>query len=170
MADLTLDLQVSLSWGVIAESFHSLQSLSVRCFQVILGLPGPHFPTICMSKAVLTAPLEHSTCPYQQSLLSFSMRSRSSMPSRASAEGLLSFFDGTQWAIFIVNMLTTVLYQNFLEFYLTNMLRHQTLKWEVFFRIYRRHLINKTRYLDEKELWKSNVMFSFFCDKIYMPY
>ena len=38
-----------------------------------------------MIKAVLTAPLEHSTCPYQQSLLSFRMRSRSSMPSRASS-------------------------------------------------------------------------------------
>ena len=38
-----------------------------------------------MSKAVLTAPLERSTCPYQRSLLSFSMRSRSSMPSRASS-------------------------------------------------------------------------------------
>ena len=37
-----------------------------------------------MSKAVtLTAPLERSTCPYQRNLLSFSMRSRSSMPSRA---------------------------------------------------------------------------------------
>ena len=36
-----------------------------------------------MSKAVLTAPLERSTCPYQRSLLSFSMRSRFSMPSRA---------------------------------------------------------------------------------------
>ena len=33
MADLTPDLQVSLSWGSIAESFHSLQSLSVSCFQ-----------------------------------------------------------------------------------------------------------------------------------------
>ena len=38
-----------------------------------------------MSKAVLTAPLEHSTCPYQRSLLSFRMRSRSLMPSRASS-------------------------------------------------------------------------------------
>ena len=38
-----------------------------------------------MSEAVLTAPLERSICPYQQSLLSFSMRSRSSMPSRASS-------------------------------------------------------------------------------------
>ena len=38
-----------------------------------------------MSKAVLTAPLERSTCPYQRSLLSFSMRSRSSILSRASS-------------------------------------------------------------------------------------
>ena len=85
MADLTPDLQVSLSWGSIAESFHSLRSLSVSCFQVILGLPGPRFPLTCMSKAVLTAPFERSTCLYQQSLLSFSMRSRSSIPSRASS-------------------------------------------------------------------------------------
>ena len=84
MADLTPDLQVFLSWGSIAESFHSLRSLSVSCFQVILGLPGPRFPLTCMSKAVLTAPLELSTCPYQRSLLSFSMRSRSSIHSRAS--------------------------------------------------------------------------------------
>ena len=83
MADLTPDLQVCLSWGSIAESFHALQSLSVSCFHVILGLPAPCFPSTCMSKAVLTAPLEHSTCPYQQSLLS-RMKSRSSIPSRAS--------------------------------------------------------------------------------------
>ena len=63
----------------------TLQSLSVSCFQVILGLPGPHFRTICMSKAVMTAPLERSTCPYQRSLLSFRMRSRSSMLSCASS-------------------------------------------------------------------------------------
>ena len=66
----------------MAESFHSLQSLSVSCFHVILGLPGPRFPSICMSKAVLTAPLERSTCLYHRSLLSFRMRSRSSMSSR----------------------------------------------------------------------------------------
>ena len=36
-----------------------------------------------MSKAVLTAPLERSKCLYQRSLLSFRIRSRSSMPSRA---------------------------------------------------------------------------------------
>ena len=37
-----------------------------------------------MSKAVLISPLERSTCPYHQSLLSFRMRSRFSMPSRTS--------------------------------------------------------------------------------------
>ena len=55
------------------------------CFHVILGLPGPRFPSTCMSKAVLIAPLERSTCPYHRSLLSFRMRSRSSMPSRTSS-------------------------------------------------------------------------------------
>ena len=85
MADLTPDLQVCLSWGLIAENFHSLQSLFVSCFHVILGLPGPRFPSTCMSKAFLTAPLERSTCPYHHSLLSFRMRSRSPMPSRTSS-------------------------------------------------------------------------------------
>ena len=70
---------------MIAESFHSLQSLSVSCFHVILGLPGPRFPSTCMSKAVLTAPLERSTCPYHRSLLSFRMRSSSSMPSHTNS-------------------------------------------------------------------------------------
>ena len=41
--------------------------------------------SFCMSKAVLTAPLERSTCPYHRSLLSFRMRSRSSMPSCTSS-------------------------------------------------------------------------------------
>ena len=85
IADLTPDLQVCLSWGLVAESFHSLQSLSVSCFHVIFGLLGPGFPSTCRSKAVLTPPLERSTCPYQRSLLSFRMRSRSSMPSCASS-------------------------------------------------------------------------------------
>ena len=85
MADLTPDLHIFLSWGLIAESFHSLQSLSVSCFHVILGLRGPRFPSTCMWKAVLTASLERSTWPYQRILLSFRMRSRSSMPSRASS-------------------------------------------------------------------------------------
>ena len=85
MADLTPDLQVRLSWGLIAESFHSLQSFSVSYFHVILGLPGPHFPSNCMSKTVLTVPLVRSTNPYHRSLLSFRIRSRSSMPSRTSS-------------------------------------------------------------------------------------
>ena len=85
MADLTPDLQVCLSQGSIAESFLSLQSLSVSCFHVILALPGPHFPSIYILQAVKTAQLEHSACPYQWSLLSFRMRSRSSMPSCASS-------------------------------------------------------------------------------------
>ena len=67
-----------------SRELHFLQSLSVSCFHVILGLPGPCFPSTYMSKAVLIAPLEHSTCPYHRSLLSFRMRSRSSMPSRTS--------------------------------------------------------------------------------------
>ena len=85
MADLTPDLQVCQSWGLIAESFHSLQSLPVSCFHVILGFPGPCFPSTCMSKAVLTAELERYTCPCHRSLLSIRMRSRSSMPSRTSS-------------------------------------------------------------------------------------
>ena len=72
MADLTPDH----TRGLIVESFHSWQFLSVSHFQVILGLPGPCFPSVCVSKAVLTAPLERSTCPYQRSLLSFTIRSR----------------------------------------------------------------------------------------------
>ena len=89
MTDLTPDLKVCLSWESIAEIFHSLQSISVSCFHVILDITGPRFPSTCMSKAVLTASLEHSTCPYQRSLVSFRKRSRSSMPIRASS----SFFD-----------------------------------------------------------------------------
>ena len=74
-----------ISMYVYHESFHSLQSLSVSCVHVILGLEGPRFPSTCMSKALLTAPLERSTCPYQRSLFSFRMKSRSLMPSRASS-------------------------------------------------------------------------------------
>ena len=85
MADLTPDLQVCLSLGSIAKTFHSLQSLSVSYFHVILGLPGTCFPSTCMSQAVLTAPLERSTHLYQWSLLSFRMRSRSSLPSHPSS-------------------------------------------------------------------------------------
>ena len=56
-----------------------------KTFCVIFGLPGPHFPLTCRSKAVLTALLECSTCPYQWSLLCLRMRSRSLMPSHASS-------------------------------------------------------------------------------------
>ena len=74
MADLTPGLQVSLSGGSIAKSFHSLQSISVSCLQVILGLPGPCF--------VVWQRLSWLHC---WSLLSFRMRSRSLMPSHASS-------------------------------------------------------------------------------------
>ena len=67
------------------EGFHSLRSVSVSCFHVILGLPDPHFPSTCISQAVLTAMLKCSMCLYQRSLLSFRMRSSSSMPSCASS-------------------------------------------------------------------------------------
>ena len=70
------DLKPDHTRGLIVERFHSWQFLSVSHFQVILGLPGPCFPSICVSKAVLSAPLERSTCPYQRSLLSFTIRSR----------------------------------------------------------------------------------------------
>ena len=65
-------------------SFHSRQSLSVSFFHVSLGLPAPSLPSICLSHDVLIAPLEHSTCPNQRSVLSLKMRSRSSSSSFAS--------------------------------------------------------------------------------------
>ena len=55
------------------------------CIHVIFGHPGPCIPSNCMSQAVLTAALECSTCPYQRSLLSFRMRSRS-LPCHSAAE------------------------------------------------------------------------------------
>ena len=65
-------------------SFHSRQSLSVSFFHVSLGLPAPFLPSICISHAVLIAPLECSTCPNQQSLLSLKMWLRSLSSSFAS--------------------------------------------------------------------------------------
>ena len=65
-------------------SFHSRQSLSVSFFHVSLSLPAPGLPSICISHAVLIAPLERSTCPNQRSLLSLKMRSRFSSSSFAS--------------------------------------------------------------------------------------
>ena len=92
----------------MAESFHSLQSLSVSCFHVILGLPGPRSPSTCMSKAVLTAPLERSTCPYHQSLLSFRMRSISSMPSLTSSslDLVVTMFCGLTLQICLITALS----------------------------------------------------------------
>ena len=83
--DLTPDLQVLLSWGSTVVSFHSRQSFSVSFFHVCLGLPAPCLPSICISYAVLIAPLERATCPNQRSLLSLKMRSRSSSWSFASS-------------------------------------------------------------------------------------
>ena len=65
-------------------SFHSWQSFSVSFLHVSLGLPAPRLPSICISHAVLIAPLERSTCPNQRNLLSLKMRSRSSSSSFAS--------------------------------------------------------------------------------------
>ena len=84
IADLTPDLLVLLSWGSTVVSFHSRQSLSVSFFHVSLGLLGPRLPSICISHAVLIAPLERSTCPNQGSLLSLKMRLRSLSSSFAS--------------------------------------------------------------------------------------
>ena len=65
-------------------SFHSRQSFSISFFHVSLGLLAPCLPSIFISHAVLTAPLERSTCPNQRSLLSLKMRLRSSSSSFAS--------------------------------------------------------------------------------------
>ena len=65
IADLTPDLQALLSWGSTVMSIHSWQSFSVSFFHVSLGLPAPPppppLPSIYISHAVLTAPLERST-------------------------------------------------------------------------------------------------------------
>ena len=65
--------------------FHSRQSFFLSFFHVSLGLPAPCLPSICISHAVLTAPLEPSACPNQGSLLSLKMRSRTSSSSYASS-------------------------------------------------------------------------------------
>ena len=73
IADLIQDLKVCLSWEL------PLCNSSVICVHVILGLPGPCFPSTCIAKALSTAPLKGSICPYQRSLFSFRMRSRYSI-------------------------------------------------------------------------------------------
>ena len=85
MADLTLDLHTSLTQGSTLLRFHSRLSLSVSVFQVILGGPGPRFPSICMSQTVFIAPLDRSTCPNQGSLFSLRITSRSSISSWANS-------------------------------------------------------------------------------------
>ena len=44
------------------DSIHSLQSLSVSCFHVILGLPGPCFPSACMSQVTMSCSLTLQIC------------------------------------------------------------------------------------------------------------
>ena len=70
MVDLTSDLQVCLSWGSIAESFHSLQSLSVSCFHV----NGPPRPTLSVNLYVKGCPdctirAFHMSIPAEPTLL-----------------------------------------------------------------------------------------------------
>ena len=79
---------IMMAWTILVEGHQRNISAKCQCFHVILGHLGPHFPSTCMSKAVLTAPLERSTYPYQRSLF-FRMRSRSSMPSCASSLDLV---------------------------------------------------------------------------------
>ena len=60
-----------------------------RAFDIqVDGKHGPRRPSTCMSKALLTAPLERSTCPYQLSLFSFRMSSYS-METRTSSSLVL---------------------------------------------------------------------------------
>ena len=82
MADLTPHISIMRvdSWELPLSAIPLCQLLPCH-----LGPPRPMLSSTCMWKAVLTAPLEHSTYPYQRSLLSFRMKSRSSMPSRASS-------------------------------------------------------------------------------------
>ena len=66
----------------------SLPLSAIPLCQLLPSHLGPPRPTLSINlyvKGFLTAPLECSTCPYQWSLLSFRMNSRSSMPSRASS-------------------------------------------------------------------------------------
>ena len=75
MADLTPDLQVSLSWRSTAKIFHSLL---LPCH---LGSPWP----MLSINLYVNGCLDCTTCSYQWSLLSFRMRSRSLMPSLTSS-------------------------------------------------------------------------------------
>ena len=70
MADLIADFHTSPSQGSTSLSFHSRRSFSVSVLYVILGFPGPSFPSICMLQTILIAPLNHSICPNQRSIFS----------------------------------------------------------------------------------------------------
>ena len=63
---------------IIIRFLINMQSFSFSFFHISLDLPTPlpttRLPSICISHAVLTAPLEHSTCPNQQSLFSLKIR------------------------------------------------------------------------------------------------
>ena len=64
-------IRLNYTWIVHScPSHHNRQPFSVSFFQ--FSLPPP--PLICISYAVLTAPLECFTCPNHQSLLSLKMR------------------------------------------------------------------------------------------------
>ena len=85
MADLTPDLQVIMSIMSVDGRELPLSAIPLcQLFPCHLGLPRPTLSINLYVKGCL-APLEHSTCPNHRSLLSFRMRSRSSMPSRTSS-------------------------------------------------------------------------------------
>ena len=79
MADLILDLQVCLSKGLIAKIFHSLWSLSVSCFHVVLGFPGPCFPSTYVTGCLdcthgVFIPAEPSLLQYEVQILQWKPR------------------------------------------------------------------------------------------------
>ena len=84
MADLTRSLGISIMRVNNRELPLSAIPLC-QLFPCHLGPPRPALSINLYVKGFLTAPLERSTCPFQKSLFSFRMRSRSSMPSQASS-------------------------------------------------------------------------------------
>ena len=87
-------------------SFLSQQTFSVSFFHVSLGLPAPCLPSICISHAVLTAQLERSAYPNQQSRLSqnevkvLKLASSSLDLTVATSSGLILQFCLGQWQSF----------------------------------------------------------------------
>ena len=78
----------SLGMSVMRVDGRELPLSSIPLCQLFPCHLGPPRPTLSINlyvKGFLTAPLERSTCPYHWSLLSFRMRSTSSMPSRTSS-------------------------------------------------------------------------------------